>query len=201
VADNVTVTVMLCAVRALVVWGCVVAATAVIAAAAGAKPADRAQCPLTTGLPSGGDVQWAFTETGAPNDRHPGISSSYTHGRGSWRGGRANGTVCSQDVLTRGPSRNLVLGVGGPAMLTAKVTELGLLGVRLVLPVRVSASDDGTCATGTRGTVTLFASYFAIHRDSLSLHFAAPCADHNHVYTGSRLHVLIARGGAQVNSP
>jgi len=35
----------------------------------------------------------------------------------------------------------------------------------------------------------------------LSLHFGAQCADHNHVYTGSRLHVLIARDGAQVNSP
>jgi hypothetical protein len=192
---------MLCAVRALVVWGCVLAGAAVIAGAAGAKPADRAQCPLTTGLPSGGDVQWAFTETGPPGGHHPGISSSYTHGRGSWTSGRANGTVCSQDVLTRGPSRNLVLGVAGQATLTPKVTELGLLGVRLVLPVKVSATDDGTCQAGTRGTAALFASYFAVHRDSLSLHFAAQCADHDHLYSGPQLHVLIARDGAQVNSP
>ena len=55
------------------------------------------------------------------------------------------------------------------------------------------------CAAGTHGTVTLFASYHAIHRDSMSLHFAPACAHHNHRYSGSRLHVFIARNGAQVN--
>ncbi len=93
-----------------------------------------------------------------------------------------------------------MLTIAGKAKLSPKVTELGLLGVRLVLPVRVSASDDSACAAGTGGTVTLFASYYAIHRDSLKLHFAAGCAGHNFTYRGSRLHVLIARHGAQVNT-
>jgi hypothetical protein len=186
-------------VRAQIASG-ILAATLVIAAAAAAKPADRALCPLKTGSPSGGDVQWAFTETGPPSGTHRGISSSYTHGRGNWTGGRATGKACNADSPTKGPSRNLVLAVAGRAKLSPRVTELGLLGVGLVLPVRVSASDDPACATGTRGTATLFASYYAIHRDSLSLHFAAGCADHDHSYGGPRLHVLIARDGAQVNT-
>lgn len=177
------------------------AVIAVHASGAGAKSPDRAACPLKVGSPSGGDVQWAFTETGPPSGGHRGISSSYTHGRGSWTSGRATGRICSQDSLTKGPSRNLVIGVAGKAKLSPRITELGLLGVRLALPVRISASDDRACAAGTRGTVTLFASYFAVHRDSLSLHFAVGCADHDHLYRGSQLHVLIARHGAQVNSP
>jgi hypothetical protein len=178
----------------------VLAATAAIAAGATAEAAASAQCPLKVGSPSGGDVQWAFTETGPPTGKHPGIKSSYTHGRGNWTAGRATGTACSADTPTSGPSRNLVLAVSGKAKLSPGITELGLRGVGLVLRVRIKASDDRACAAGTLGTVTLFASYYAIHRDSVSLHFAAACSGHDHRYTGSQVHVLITRHGAQVNS-
>jgi hypothetical protein len=47
--------------------------------------------------------------------------------------------------------------------------------------------DDGS-ATGS------------VHRDSIVLHFAAACASHDHTFTGSIVHVLIARNGAQVNT-
>jgi hypothetical protein len=182
-----------CALRVLLL-------TIVIAGVAEAQPATRASCPLHTGSPSGGDVQWGFSETGPPSSRHQGIRSSYTHGRGNWTNGRASGVVCSQDSLTNGPARNLVLSVAGTAKLSPRVTELGLLGVRLMLTVRVTASDDGGCATGTHGTITLFASYYAIHRDALTLHFVGGCAAHNLAYASPRLHVLITRHGAQVNT-
>ena len=145
-------------------------------------------------------MQWAFSETGPPSGRHPGVTSAYTHGRGTWTGGRANGELCAQDVLSTGRSRNLVLTVSGTAPLTPHVTESGLLGVRIVLPVRVSASDDPSCRAGARGTVTLFASYYSTHRDSLAIRFSNSCADDDHTFSGTRLHVLIARNGAQVNA-
>jgi hypothetical protein len=96
-----------------------------------------------------------------------------------------------------------VLSAAGKSKVKAKVTQSGKLGVRLVLPLRVSASDDKSCAVGTRGTATLFASYYAApHRDSLSLHFAAACADHDRRYASASLHVYITRhNGAQVNYP
>jgi hypothetical protein len=177
------------------------AVIAVIAAAAAAKPATHATCPLKPGSPSGGDVQWAFTESGAPSDQHKGIKTSYTHGRGNWTSGKTTGKACSQDTLTKGAARNLVLSAAGKAKLTGRVTQSGFPGVRLVVPLRVSASDDSACAVGTRGTATLFASYFSVHHDTAALHFAKPCADHNHRFGGSSLHVLISRHGAQVNTP
>ena len=64
----------------------------------------------------------------------------------------------------------------------------------------VSASDDAACPRGTPGSVTLFASYFAVHRDSIVLHFASPCASHDHRFTATTVHVLIARNGHQVNT-
>jgi hypothetical protein len=145
-------------------------------------------------------VQWAFTETGPPSGAHPGIASSYTHGRGNWSGGHATGTACHEDSLTGGHgSRELVLKIAGSAKLSPGITRMGLPGVGLELKGTVSASNDPECATGTHGTVTLFASYHSIHSDSLQLRFTGGCADHDHTYTGSQLHVLITRGGAQVN--
>jgi hypothetical protein len=48
--------------------------------------------------------------------------------------------------------------------------------------------------------VTLFASYYSVHRDSIALHFTGACAAHDHTFTGAIVKVLISRNGAQVNS-
>ena len=185
--------------------------------ATAAVPALRLKCPIATaaGSPtpattgsarpiaagSSTPVEWAFTESGPPSGSHPGIASSYTHGRGHWRASGANGTVCHEDSLTagRGP-RELVLAIAGRARLSPGVTRLGLPGVELALKARVADSDDPSCPAGTAGTVTLFASYHEAHRDSLTLAFSGACTDHDHRYAGGTLHVLIARRGAQVNA-
>jgi hypothetical protein len=165
-----------------------------------ARTASSAHCPIGSGSPSGGSVQWAFTESVAPSGSHPGIASSYTHGRGNWSGGHASGTACHEDSLTGGNgSRELVLKIAGSARLSPGITRMGLRGVALELKGTVSASNDPECATGTHGTVTLFASYYSVHRDSLQLRFTGGCTDHDHTYTGSQLHVLLTRNGAQVN--
>lgn len=175
------------------------AATASLALvpSAGAK----VKCPIKASS-SSSPVEWAFTETSAPTGPHKGIASSYTHGKGLWQNGKATGTVCHADQLTGGKgSQNLVLAMAGSAKLSPHVTRLGLLGIELALKVKVAASDDPACMVGGTGTVTLFASYFSVHKDSVQLRFNGGCADHDHTYTGSSLHVLITRKGAQVNSP
>jgi hypothetical protein len=53
---------------------------------------------------------------------------------------------------------------------------------------------------GTRGTITLFASYYSTHVDTIAMHFAAACADHDHHFSGQIVHVEIDRGGHQVNT-
>lgn len=160
----------------------------------------KVKCPIKASA-SSSPVEWAFTESGPPSGSHKGIASSYTHGKGEWQGGKASGTVCHEDSLTGGKgSRNLVLAMSGSSKLSPHVTRLGLLGVELALKVKVSASDDSACPVGTSGTVTLFASYYSTHKDSLALSFSGGCADHDHHYSGSSLKVLITRQGAQVNS-
>ncbi len=189
---------LLTACASLSAGGVLLAASA--AAPAARRIASSARCPIGAGSPSGGSVQWAFTESVPPSGAHPGVASSYTHGRGNWSGGHATGIACHEDTLTGGHgSRELVLKIAGSARLSPGITRMGLRGVALELKGTVSASNDAECAAGTHGAVTLFASYYSVHRDSLQLRFVGGCADHDHTFTGPQLHVLLTRNGAQVN--
>jgi hypothetical protein len=76
---------------------------------------------------------------------------------------------------------------------------LGHRGVELVLNVLVGASDDPSCLTATHGTVTVFASYYQKHYDSVRLRFNGGCAPHNATFLGSHVYALIANNGHQVN--
>lgn len=161
--------------------------------------ADPAACPLqpTSATPSG--EAWAFTETSPPATPHPGIVSSYSHGRGSWGAGRGAGTICTEDGVAGLPAHNLVLAVTGAAHISPQITRLGHLGTGLALNVKVAASDDHTCAAGTNGTVALFASYYQGHHDSFELRLSGGCGSYRYTYTGTQVHVLIADNGRQVN--
>jgi hypothetical protein len=183
-----------------------IAATAALAASAVLVFADGAAatvtCPASASAVSAstaGPVQWAFSVLGAPTAGSQGVTWSWTRGKGVWSAGQATGTICSEEKGTF-PRRELVLKVTGSSLLVPKTTRLGLLGVSVAVPVTVSATDDSTCPKGTRGTITLFASYYSVHRDSIVTHFAGACTDHNHTFTGSIVRVLITRNGAQVNS-
>jgi len=177
-------------------------AALVLAAGAGAS-ATAVKCPAaaSTAPPSSAvAVQWEFSQIGSPTPTNPSVSSSWTRGSGSWSAARATGTICSNDSAAAAATRELVLAVSGASKLLPQTTRLGLLGVAIVLPVTVTATNDAACTRGTAGSVTLFASYYAVHRDSIALHFAPACADHDLVFTGATVHVLIARDGHQVNS-
>jgi len=177
--------------------GCAAIAIAALApSAVAAKP----KCPLGPNIPRSSGVQWAFSVSGLPTGAHKGITSSYTHGHGTWSGGRAKGAVCHQDSGGGIAERHIVTRVAlVPAKLDGHVTRLGKLGVELVVPLIVTGSDDASCATGTHGSVTLFASYYDVHVDSAVLRFTAGCKSHDHTYRGSSLKVLITRSGAQVD--
>jgi len=161
--------------------------------------APSAACPASVAA-SAGPVAWVFSQLGAPSPASAGLSWSWTRGSGSWAAGAGTGTICSQDRGGGRPTRNLVLTVAGASTLSPQIVRYGLPGVAITLPVRVSATDDGSCPRGTRGTVTLFASYYSVHRDSIALRFARACRSHDHTFTGTAVHVEISRNGAQVNS-
>lgn len=176
------------------------AGTAALVFAGGA--AATVPCPASASSASSstaGPVQWAFSVIGAPTAGAQGATWSWTRGNGVWNSGQATGTICSEEKGSF-PRRELVLKVTGSSLLAPKTTRMGLLGVSIAVPVTVNATDDTTCPKGTRGTITLFASYYSVHRDSIVVHFAGACTDHNHTFTGSIVKVLITRNGAQVNS-
>jgi hypothetical protein len=159
-----------------------------------------APCPLKPSSKTPTGEAWAFTVTGTPSTPHHGISSSYAHGRGAWTSGRGRGTICRQDSGPGHTSLNLVLTVAGRASISPGVTRLGRRGVELVLRVTVSASDDERCLPGARGTVTLFASYYQGHHDSVQFRLPSGCAAYGATYLGAQVHALIARNGHQVNA-
>jgi hypothetical protein len=183
--------------RAVAAVSAALALAALLGAAGGASAA--VVCPASAAT-SAGPVQWAFSVLGAPTAGAAGVTSSWTRGNGGWSNGRARGTICANDSGAGIPKRDLVLHVAGVSKLEPRITRYGLLGVGIVLPVTVSASDDAACPTGTHGSVTLFASYYSLHKDSIALRFAGGCADHNHAFTGTIVRVEIARNGAQVNT-
>jgi hypothetical protein len=163
---------------------------------AGAAPA---ACPLkpSSATPSG--EAWAFTESAPPATPRSGVTSSYVHGRGTWAGGHGAGTICAQESVGGQTSHDLVLTLVGAARLSPQITRLRHLGAGLVLNVKVAASDNQSCSVGERGTVTLFASYYEQHDDSVALALKGDCSSYRYTYTGSQVHVLIADNGRQVN--
>jgi hypothetical protein len=60
----------------------------------------------------------------------------------------------------------------------------GVPGNIIQLEVRVRTSTDPKCRVGTPGTVTVFASYNGVHRDSVQFAFPRACARHRRLYTG-----------------
>src|SRR5271163_3133297 len=122
---------------------------AVAATSGGAATSALLKCPLkaSSTIPQG--EVWAFHETGAPSTPHPGIASSYTHGRGIWGGSHGSGTICAEDSLSNGQWHAIVLKVAGPTRLSPLVTRLGHPGLELGLSVSVAASNDPACPTHT----------------------------------------------------
>jgi hypothetical protein len=162
--------------------------------------ADPAQCPA--GIASSSTtVQWVWSAIGKPASGAASVISSVSGGNGTWRKGRASGTICAQLTQSGGVRHNIVLTVSGPAKLSPSITKLHELGIGLVLAVTVSATDDAAaCPDATTGTVALFASYYEVHKDRAILTFAAPCAGYDLTFKGSILHIEIARDGHQIKS-
>jgi hypothetical protein len=176
--------------------GAIVAALALAASAAPAAP--TVTCPASAA--SAGPVQWAFSVISAPSASSAPVKNSWTRGNGTWSAGRAHGTICMDDQGGGSPKTRIVLSASGSSVLSPGIRKLGLKGVGIVIGLRVSATDDANCTQGARGSVTLFASYYSVHRDRIVTRFGAACSDHDLTFTGSSVNVEISRNGAQVNS-
>ena len=137
--------------------------------------------PLGSGIPP-----WGFH---APQS-FGGGTSGYTHGWGNVNldASRISGKIC-QDVHGRGgTTRSIAVTLGPRIIYHSHVAEKwGFPGNIIIAPVRVSASTDARCKAGTRGHVTMYASYNGVRSDSVEFFLGAACRDQSRLYHGPQV--------------
>lgn len=157
-------------------------ALALLAGAATAAPVQYcAQIPIVGGIPP-----WGF-HTGAPIT---GAAGSYARGHGdiNLAAGTVSGILCQVDRVRDQPDRLIIMSVEHHLVSHSHVAVMwGFPGNVMTIIVRVQSSTDPRCAVGTRGRVTLFASYNGVRSDSVQFSFPAACRDHDHLYHGSQV--------------
>jgi hypothetical protein len=127
---------------------------------------------------------WGF-HAGQP---YPGARSSYARGHGTINlsAQTATGVICQVDRVPGAPDRQIILSIGYHVMRTSHhAVMFGVEGNIMQIHVRVQSTTDARCAAGTRGNVTIFASYNDIKQDDVQFSFPAACRDHTRRYTGS----------------
>lgn len=140
-----------------------------------------AQIPIVGGIPP-----WGF-HTGAPIT---GAQGSYARGHGHINLGAStvSGILCQVDRRRHHRDRLIIMTVEHHLVYHSHhAVRWGVPGNIMKIIVRVRRSNDPRCRVGTRGHVTLFASYNGVRSDSVRFRFPAACRDHNHLYHGPQV--------------
>jgi hypothetical protein len=83
------------------------------------------------------------------------------------------------------PTTQVLLSVGRRLLRSSHhAVMFGVPGNIMVTYVHVERRTDPSCPIGTRGTLTIFASYNNVHRDSVQLSFPQACKTYRQHYTG-----------------
>jgi hypothetical protein len=157
------------------------ALTALAGSATGQSVQYCAQIPIVGGIPP-----WGF-HTGAPIT---GATGSYARGHGDIDLGNntVSGILCQVDRARHERDRLITMTVAHHLISHSHFAVMwGVPGNIMKIKVRVQSSTDPRCAVGTRGHVTLFASYNGVRSDSVQFFFPAACKGHDHVYHGSQV--------------
>lgn len=120
---------------------------------------------------------------------HPitGATGTYARGHGyaNLPAHTAKGNICQVNRPRHKRDREIILTVGPRFKYSSHyAVKWGVPGNIIALNVRVRHSTDPTCRVGTPGTVTIFASYNGVHRDSVQFFFPPACARHRRLYKG-----------------
>jgi hypothetical protein len=140
-----------------------------------------AQIPIVGGIPP-----WGF-HTGVPIT---GASGSYARGHGDidLADSTVSGILCQVDRVPSQPDRLIIMTVEHHLVYHSHYAVMwGFPGNIMKIIVRVQSSTDPRCKVGTRGRVTLFASYNGVRSDSVQFFFPAACNDHDHLYHGPQV--------------
>ena len=140
-----------------------------------------AQIPIVGGIPP-----WGF-HTGAPITT---ASGSYARGHGDidLAANTVSGILCQADRVPDQPDRLIIMTVEQHLVYHSHyAVRWGVPGNIMTIIVRVQSSTDQRCTVGTRGHVTLFASYNGVRSDSVQFTFPAACKSHDHLYHGPQV--------------
>jgi hypothetical protein len=117
-------------------------------------------------------------------------SSGYSHGWGdinlntNW----ISGKICQDVYGRRQPTRSIEIRLGPHIIYHTHYAQMwGYPGNLIKAPVKVIASTDPHCKVGTRGHVTMYASYNGVRSDSAQFFLGAACRDQNHLYHGPQV--------------
>lgn len=157
--------------------------TVVVAALAGppGSTAAGARSPAYCTIPTKNYSPWGF-HTGLPIT---GPTGSYAHGHGTFNPSAhtASGIMCQVDRVRNAADRQIILSINHRLVFYNHTAMLwGYPGNLVKLAVRVKQSTDPNCPVGTKGLVTIFASYNGVHQDSVKFYFPAACRSHRHLY-------------------
>ena len=116
--------------------------------------------------------------------------SGYSHGWGDINLGTnwISGKIC-QDVYGGGrPTRMIAVRVGPRIIHHTHYAKMWSYPGNLIKAVvKVISSTDPRCKIGTRGHVTMYASYNGVRSDSIQFFLNAGCRDENHLYHGPQV--------------
>jgi len=158
-------------------------AAAALTATAGTAAGYSAGCgeiPIVLGIPP-----WGF-HTGNPDF---GSSGSFARGHGEINLGAntVSGIIC-QERRFGGPTRAITMTVLRHLDYHSHVAVMwGYPGNIMKIHVKVTASNDPRCKTGTIGRAVLFASYNGVRSDSVQFFFPHACARQSHLYHGTQV--------------
>jgi hypothetical protein len=160
--------------------GAAVAAVSIAAAASASPSVTASRVDLCGHVPKvniqrndlGFRVSW-------PAAGHPGARG---HGKVNLRARTVSGIMCQ--VNRNG--RSILVSVGHRLLYSSHhAVRFGVPGNIVRAPIRVTKTTDPKCRAGTRGKLTVFASYNGVHRDSVQLSFPRACKSHRHRYSGA----------------
>ena len=139
------------------------------------------QIPIVGGIPP-----WGF-HTG---EGITGASGSFARGHGdiNLSANTVSGILCQVDRFQHQPDHLIVMTVEHHLVYHSHVAVMwGVSGNVMKIIVRVQSSTDSSCAVGTVGHVTLFASYNGVRSDSVQFRFPSACSAHDHLYHGTQV--------------
>jgi hypothetical protein len=165
------------------------AVIAMLVATTGPAFAAGAPCFDQVGALPGVIPPWGF-HTGDPLTDARG-SYARAYGDINLDTNRISGKICQVQYVHARESLIVMKAVSPIIFHTHRAVLYGYPGNEITTHVKVLASTDSSCTTGTVGVMTMYASYNNVRSDSIRFSFPAACRAHDHLYHGAEVNAQV----------